>query len=189
MVGSVIVPHRRLGHRRKPLAFRLAALGVVATAVVVFLAIRGCQTTPAAPPGRELVTIAGHHFFLEPALDEPTRVRGLGGRPSIEPTGGMLFVFPFKRALQFVMRDCETAIDIAFLDDTGRIVRMYEMPTEPARGEGESAGDYEMRLKRYGSDFDVRYVVEVAPGTWRRLGVKPGDQITFDLEGLKGRAR
>ena len=144
---------------------------------------------PTPPPGRELVTIAGEHFFLEPALDTRARTRGLGGREQIEPDGGMVFAFPYKAPLQFVMRDCPIPIDIAYLDDTGRVVRLYEMAVEPARGPDESAMAYEMRLTRYPSELPVRYVVEVAAGTWRRLGIKQGDQFTLDLEGLKARAR
>ncbi len=188
MVGPVIVPHRRRARRNRSLFVRAIVISFIASLTASFITIRGCKTVT-VPEGREQVTVAGEHFFLEPALNESTRIRGLGGRQTIEPTGGMVFVFANRIPLQFVMRDCLTPIDIAYLDDSGRIVRMYEMPIEDPQGPDEPQGDYENRLPRYNSDFPVRYVIEVAPGTWKRLGVKPGDQFELDLDGLKARAR
>ncbi len=56
-----------------------------------------CSNDPGVPEGRELVTIKGERFFVEPATNDATRFKGLGGRDSIEPDGGMLFVFPTSR--------------------------------------------------------------------------------------------
>lgn len=155
--------------------------GVVAAIVVV----AGCQEQR---EGRERVVIKGETFWLEPALTDATRIKGLSGRASIEPDGGMVFVFPRPAPLQFVMRDCLTDIDIAFLDGSGRVLAMHEMTVEEPRRENESEIDYELRLKRYPSRFSSQIVIEVAPGTWDRLGLKEGDLVELDAAGLKERA-
>lgn len=146
---------------------------------------------PASSPAPETtpVKIKGKTFALEVALDDSVRVKGLGGREKIAEDGGMVFVFarPFKQ--EFVMRDCPIAIDIAFLDGAGRVLAMHEMTPEEPRKAGESAEAYESRLKRYGSRFPSQFVVEVAGGTLRRLGLEVGDLIVLDTEGLKARAR
>ena len=147
----------------------------------------GCEETPRE--GRERVVMNGHTFWLEPALDEPTRVKGLGGRQSIAADEGMLFVFPRPAQLSFVMRDCFTDIDIAFLDPSGRVVATHEMKVEPPKGPQESQADYEQRLKQYPSRYASQIVIEVAPGVLKRLNVKPGDLVQLDAEGLKKRAR
>jgi hypothetical protein len=160
----------------------LGALALCAASVA-------CSNDPAVPEGRELVTIKGERFFLEPAIDEATRFKGLGGRETIEPSGGMIFVFPQPRQLAFVMRDCKAPIDIAFLSESGRVMTIHEMKPEEPQKPGESDMAYETRLPRYPSRFPCRYAVEVAGGTWDRLGVREGDEILFDLDGLKARAR
>ncbi len=174
-------------------------LVVVIVAAGTFAGARGCET---ARVTRELkegervpVVVAGKTFNLEPALDDPTRIRGLGGRLKIEPEGGMIFVFPIAHRMEFLMRDCPIDIDIAFLDDSGRVLALHAMKAEEPRRPDEPKSDspgndpYDRRLKKYSSRFPCRVAVEFAGGTLAGLGVKEGDKIEFDLAPLKARAR
>ena len=110
------------------------AAGIVAcvAAAAAFVGTRGCEQSHYASSLKEgervETVIAGKTFRLEPALDPATQVLGLGKRTSIEPDGGMIFVFPFPRRLDFVMRDCPIPIDVAFLDNAGRVMTLYAMP-------------------------------------------------------------
>ena len=167
------------------------ALARLACALTLALSAACASNEPARDDGieRERVEIKGRVFHLELALDEPTRMKGLGGRTSIDEDGGMLFVFPDVRRLGFVMRDCPMPIDIAFLDGAGRVVAIHEMQPEAPRREHESDFDYETRLKRYDSRFPAQFAVEVRGGTLRALGLETGDLIRFDAQGLKRRTR
>lgn len=171
----------------------LCVIVVVVVATGTFAGARGCErarVTRELKEGEKVpVVVAGRTFMLEPVLDEKSRTRGLGGRASIEPDGGMLFVFPYAGRLEFVMRDCLTDIDIAFLDDAGRVLTMYTMNVEPPMAPGESATAYEFRLKKYPSRFPTALVAEFAGGTLEKLGVKPGDRFEIDLPPLKARAK
>jgi len=96
--------------------------------------------------------------------------------------------------MEFLMRDCLADIDIAFLDDGGRVLAMHAMKAEPPRTADEPVREYpndpyENRLKRYSSRFPCRVAVEFAGGTLARLGVKEGDKVTIDLAPLKARVR
>ncbi len=156
-------------------------------AVLACAALGSCDET-ASRAGLERVVVKGTTFWVEGVFDDATRIKGLGGRESIPEDGGMLFVFPYTNALEFVMRDCTFDIDIAFLDDSGRVVAWHTMKVE-ARNAGESDSDYEARLKRYPSRFASRFALEVRGGTLDRLGVKAGDLLQLDAEGLKKRAK
>jgi len=176
----------------------LCAGVVLVVAAGTFAGARGCES---ARVTRELrdgervpVVIAGETFNLEAALDDPARIRGLGGRATIEPKGGMVFVFPQAHRMEFLMRDCLADIDIAFLDDGGRVLALHAMKVEPPRTAEEPVREYpndpyENRLKRYSSRFPSRVAVEFAGGTLARLGVKEGDKVSIDLAPLKARAR
>lgn len=146
-------------------------------------------------PAREKVTIGGKDFKLEPALDDPTRFKGLSGRESIDADGGMLFVFTQPRPLYFVMRDCPIPIDIIFLDATGRVTATHKMVPEEPRTDEEKKLDpdgvnakYEARLKRYSSRYDAQFVIELKGNTLDSLNVKEGDQVKLDVAALKKRA-
>lgn len=148
-------------------------------------------TVVADTPEKETikVVISGETFHLEPALDDATRFLGLGGRKEIAKDGGMLFVFPYAARQSFVMRDCPIPIDIAYLDPAGRVVRIHEMVPEDPQKPGESDYDYNERLHRYDSRFPAQFVVEVAGGRLREIGLGEGDLVKFDVQGLKARAR
>ena len=163
----------------------------------------GCDDKVSA--GNAKVKIAGQNYYLETALDNDKRFKGLSGRTSIESDGGMLFVFPDTRPTTmggFVMRDCPIDIDIIYVDKGGRVVTMYEMkPVTPARqpdegAPGPDAGKdtpgnrkYEARLKQYISRYPYDFVVELAGGSLKKLNLKEGDQLDFDREGLKKQAK
>lgn len=153
---------------------------LVACVGAVSLALGACSDPPAATQdGLVPVRLGGRVFRMELADDNDERARGLGWRKEIAPDGGMLFVFTAAADRNFVMRDCLVDIDIAYLDDSRRIVSMYTMKVEPPRAENEAEGNYEARLKQYPSRFPARYVLEFAAGTLARLGVRPGDEAEF----------
>lgn len=186
-------------------SIRLARLSYVALFLAgsLFLgsALTGCESTPRTEDDVYRVTIDGRDFFLELALDNPTRTRGLSYREFIAPDGGMLFVFRNAAVRGFVMRDCVVPIDIIYLDGAGRIVKMYQMGVEPPRdpqaGEGTYKGDntgtqnatYEQRLRKYSSRFDAQFVIELAGGTLDTLDISEGDLIDLDTDWLESRAR
>jgi len=161
---------------------------LIATASLVgALALCGCDQKAGADVAR--VKIAGHSYFLEVAATDEVRYKGMGGRTFIEDDGGMIFIFRAPMTLGFVMRDCPIAIDILFLDGSGRVVAAHEMKAEEPRRVGETDTAYDNRLKQYPSRFAAQFVVELKEGSIRKLGVKEGDLLEFDAAGLKARAK
>jgi uncharacterized membrane protein (UPF0127 family) len=79
-------------------------------------------------------------------------------------------------------------IDIAYLDDSGRIVSMYTMAAEPLQREDETEMEYIRRLKQYPSRYPASVVIELQAGRFADLGVETGDVIELDIPGLKARA-
>lgn len=159
-----------------------------AAAVVMALALAllaGCnaQSAPAsAESNMQTVVIGGRTFHLELALDDEARYTGLGGRESIPPDGGMLFVFPYPRQTDFVMRDCLVPIDIIFLGPRGEILAMYEMQVEPPESRSFPS-------RYYSSNGYTQFVIELAGGTLEQLNLKRGQRIELPFDELKARAQ
>jgi len=176
------LPERRVNRGRAGRALVLGAALACLLAAGAALA----QRADRAPSGLPTVEarIGGERFVLEVAAHPADQYRGLGGRRRIDPHGGMLFVYPSPRRLAFVMRDCPVPIDVAFLDDDGRVLEVHEMTPEPPRGADESAARYEARLRVYASARPARWAVELAGGRFAALGVAPGDRIEIDAEAL-----
>lgn len=208
---------RDLTDTRRPTTTRSAVIvlaGTLGAAALSFLP--ACDEPPktgkaadkssptTTEPALEPVTIAGKSFKLEPALEDTVRFKGLSGREEIKPDGGMLFVFTSAKALQFVMRDCPIAIDIIFLDATGRVTAFHKMVPEPPRAEDEKKlsppyldaeprhwtnEKYESRLPPYKSKYSAQFVIELKGGTLDTLDIHEGDQVKLDVAGLKKRAQ
>jgi len=175
-------------------ARRLLAAALVAAA----FACDRAEPPPAAsaPPPAEVrapisvpVELAEKRFHLELAADPATRYRGLSGRAHIPGNSGMLFAFPESAPQNFVMRDCLVPIDIAYLDDAGRVLAVHTMTLEPPQREGEPRLAYEQRLPRYPSGAPARFAIEVGGGVLAELGLAAGDVVGFDRAAALARSR
>lgn len=130
-------------------------------AVVLLALCVGCK-------GKESgVRIGQHEWRVEVAADPEVRHRGLGGRDELPEGTGMLFVFPDEKVVSFHMLDCRVPLDVAFINSRMAIVEIRTMAVEADPGKPTCL---------YSSRFPARYALEVAGGTFRRLGVKPGDR-------------
>jgi len=145
--------------------------------LLVAISLHGCSAPVGADQEIE-AQLAGEAFTLKLALTQGERFRGLSGVEHIPADWGMLFVFPESRELAFVMRDCLVPIDVIFIDAGGRIVSMYEMKVEPANTP-------EHRLRRYRSVYPAMFVIELAGGRVRELGLKRGQKLDLPWERLK----
>jgi uncharacterized membrane protein (UPF0127 family) len=163
--------------------FALVVLSLLATMLAA-----ACGPEP-DPSGLERIEVGGEVWAFEVAADDASRTLGLGGRESLPPGQGMLFVFPERGVRRFWMYDCLMPIDLVFLDDLGTITAVHEMPFEPPRAEGETENEYAARLPRYSSRFPVRFALEFPAGTIDRLGLEPNTRIELDAGRLKSLAR
>lgn len=175
---------------------------IMAVVCVAGAMAAGCDEKDPAAAAVIPVKMAGKTFHLEVAADDQVRLKGLGGRTHIEDDGGMIFAFPGSQVSvkSFIMRDCPINMDILYLNSAGRVLTTYTMLKEEPRkadgsegkeGDWTSAGGirYDERLKRYSSRFPTQFVIEIQEGMVAKLGVKEGDQVTFDVESLKRRAK
>ena len=158
---------------------------LVATGVLI-AGTAGCGTesTP-VEGGIERVTIGGRPFDLVLSMVPESRTRGLGGVETVDPDGGMFFVFPDARPRSFWMYDCLTAIDIAYVDPIGYVTAIHTMPAEPPRGETESEIAYRERLPGYSSRYPAQFAIELAPGMFESLGIEVGDRLSIPMDRLK----
>jgi uncharacterized membrane protein (UPF0127 family) len=153
------------------------------------MAMSSARTTAQAAAPPEEVFIAGERFLLEVANTDALRTKGLMYRRTIDPHGGMLFVFPFSFVQNFWMGNCLTDIDILYLDPMGRVTAAHEMKAEEPQRADETYADYHARMPRYPSRLPAQFAIELAPGSIRRLEVAIGDTIRVDVKRLVGLAR
>jgi uncharacterized protein len=103
---------------------------------------------------------------LEVAADPAARARGLMGRTSVPPDGGMVFLYPVDVRESFWMKDTPVPLSIAFVAADGRVVSVAEMTpcTADPCPSYAPAGPY-------------RYAVELAAGAFPAAGVGAGDRV------------
>jgi len=184
------------------LSIKLGIVVLMLACVVGFVALNNSSQDPSAtaanktavrkaPSGLplETVTIGGQKFDLEIAADAPSRTRGLGKRASVPAGTGMIFVFKVSDMLSFWMYDCLTDMDVAYVTRSGKVVSIDTMKAEPLRAPTETDDAYKARLKHYPSAAEALYAIELPPGEFTKLGVKPGDTITLDHAKLKSYLR
>lgn len=83
---------------------------------------------------------------------------------------GMIFIFPKPAPLSFWMRNTLIPLDIAFLDETGKILNIRTMQPLDEETKHPSAGP-------------AKYAVEMKAGWFERNGIQPGDR--FNLSALR----
>ncbi len=148
--------------------------------LLVLLASLLLLVAPAAAQDRETLVVetaigAAHAFRVELAQTDAERGRGLMFRRSLAPDAGMLFDFGRDMPVSMWMKNTYIPLDMLFITSDGRIRRI----------EHEAAPE---SLTIRSSGGPVRAVLELAGGTARRLGIRPGDRVRHPLFANAGEA-
>lgn len=98
------------------------------------------------------------------------RYIGLGGRETLAPYDGMLFLFGNKGRHGFVMRNMSFPIDIVWFSDGVVVDIAPNVPLE--------SGVDEAVLRRYYPRADANAVLELPSGWAAKYGLQIGDKIT-----------
>lgn len=108
------------------------------------------------------IIIASTTIHAIVAATPAAREKGLGGRAGLEPTQGMLFIFPEDGAYAFWMKDMQFSIDIIWFAADGMVVGMWQ---------NVAPNTYP---RAYAPDAPARYVLEVPAGFVASHQVKIG---------------
>ena len=113
-------------------------------------------------------------FLAEVAATEPEKAKGLMYRQSLAKDRCMFFVYGEEGIHAIWMKNCLIALDVAWVDAEGRVVETTEHvpPCSPMRGDD---------CPTYGGSVSSRYFIEFPSGTFKRLGLKKGDHLGWDL--------
>jgi uncharacterized protein len=138
---------------------------VAALIVALSVAFSGSVSARAAEATLEIVGKAGvHAFAVELATNDAERSRGLMFRKELPEGRGMFFVFDREEPVSFWMHNTFISLDMIFIRNDGRILRVAER-TDP------------LSDRLIPSGGSVRAVLEVIGGTARKLGIEPGDRV------------
>ena len=142
--------------------------------VVVLFALVAAVSAAAFEQSRLTVETArgNTEFRVEVARTADERAQGLQHRERLEADAGMLFDFGVVEPVAMWMKNTRIPLDMVFIDDGGRVVRVAEN-TVP------------FSLASIPSGAPVLAVLELNAGMARRLGLKPGDRVRHPLFGVR----
>jgi uncharacterized membrane protein (UPF0127 family) len=124
---------------------------------------------PTAP--LSILTAAGpHRFTVELATSPEQMTQGLMFRQSLAPDAGMLFDYQTPSMATMWMKNTLIPLDMLFVDATGHIVNIHERAVPGS-------------LDVIAAAAPVRGVIELNGGTAARLGIQPGDRVSFPIFG------
>lgn len=148
----------------KPIILILLVAGIVA-----FVVARSTAT--------RTVRIGEGTFKLEVAATADARARGLGGRRSLAPERGMLFIFQDAARHGIWMKDMRFPIDILWLkSESGRRATIIDI----APGVRPSPGTATDALPIFYPRDLADTIIELPSGAAARSGAKIGDAIEYE---------
>ena len=103
------------------------------------------------------------HIYVEIANDSIKRECGLMDRKSMGKNNGMLFKFPYARKLSFWMKNTYIPLDIAYIDENGKILQIEQMSP--------------LNTRAIVSNHECRYALEVNKGWFKDNGIKVGNYL------------
>lgn len=143
------------------------------TALFVFLCLAVPAMSDVAFDRGQLAfeTPAGERITIdvEWALTVEQRARGLMERPALPDRAGMLFDFGETRMVTMWMANTPASLDMIFIDETGRIVRIAERTT-PLSESIVSSGE------------PIRYALEIRGGHAKELGLDETARLLLPLD-------
>lgn len=128
----------------------------------------------AVTPDGGIVVAKGHRFLAEVASRPQEQALGLMHRTSLAKDRCMIFIYPEDGNHSIWMRNCLISLDVAWVKEDGTVVETTENapPCSPMRGDD---------CPTYGGSVLARHFVEFPAGTLRRIGLKKGERIGWNL--------
>lgn len=117
---------------------------------------------------RDTLTIGTRQYTIELAETPQQQAQGLMFRTSLPSNAGMLFVPPEETVMTMWMKNTQIPLDMLFIDRGGIIIHIEENTTPQS-------------LAVISAGKPVRAVLELAGGTARANGIKPGDHVNHRL--------
>lgn len=111
-----------------------------------------------------------YDFNIELALDDSHRQYGLMFRTNLPEMNGMLFIYEEKKRLSMWMKNTFIPLDILFIDDDGKILRI-----------AKSQQPRSLSLIRSGGE--AKAVLELNGGLTNKLNIAVGDEIIYPTFG------
>ncbi|MBK8724886.1 MAG: DUF192 domain-containing protein [Holophagaceae bacterium] len=146
-------------------------------ASLALTAISGLSMTTAARTATSggTVTAKGKSFLAEVALSEAERAKGLMYRRTLAHDRCMFFIYEADGYHAIWMKNCLISLDVAWVSADGTVVEIQENvpPCNPM-----AAGE----CPTFGGNQPARHFVEFASGTFKRIGLKVGDRLGWDLK-------
>ena len=131
------------------------------------------ETNPNSPeksnPKQFPIPVGQKTLFLELALDDPTREKGLMHRNHLGKAEGMLFVFENPQPMRFWMKNTRIPLDIGYFGTDGRLKEVH-------RGQPFDLSGMPSRSQ------SLQFVIELNAGAYKKLGIRMSDKI--DLSAL-----
>ncbi len=116
-----------------------------------------------------ITTASGKHDFqVEVMRSDEEQQRGMMFRRSLDDDKGMLFPFQAERIATFWMENTYVSLDMIFIKSDGSVQRI-EKQAEP------------LSQRTISSGAPVLAVLELIAGSADRLGIKPGDKVTYPI--------
>lgn len=141
-----------------------------AFAALALLAPRAQGAELPAPRWGTVTLPSGKTLNVEVADTPLLQARGYMFRDSVPEGEGMVFLLETLDLHPFWMKNCRTALDIIWMDESWRIVHIArEVP--PCK---------EDPCPSYSPMQKSHYVLEVAPGGAARLGLKNADHLAYN---------
>ncbi|MGC6491809.1 MAG: DUF192 domain-containing protein [Myxococcota bacterium] len=131
------------------------------TTWIMMVLLAGCGSRHVLPT--TTLTLGEHTVLVEVADDPGERARGLMHRDTLAADEGMLFVYPDTEPRRFWMKDTRIPLSIAFLDASGRIVKISQMEA--------------FSTKRTASLYPARFAIEMNRGWFEAHGVAVGQHV------------
>jgi uncharacterized membrane protein (UPF0127 family) len=113
-------------------------------------------------------------FMAEVAVAPQETAKGLMYRQNLAKDRCMFFVFSEDGYHPIWMKNCLIALDVAWIDGEGHVVETVEHvpPCSPMRGDD---------CPTFGGTVPARYFIEFPSGTFKRLGLKKGERLGWEL--------
>ena len=129
--------------------------------------------SPGVPDGGWVVA-KGHKFIAEVARVQQDQALGLMYRQSLAKDRCMIFIYAEDGSHAIWMKNCLISLDVAWVKADGTVVELSENTPPCSLMLGDDC-------PTYGGKVESRHFIEFPQGTFRRIALKRGDRLGWNL--------